>query len=221
MSLYHEHEFEAAPGLPEALPVDEHVIWQGAPSASLLAVHALHLRKLVMYFSVMLAVQALYLAGEPGAAVWPSVLLSACLAGVCLLLLAGVAWYAARNTLYTLTNRRWVMRIGMVLTITLNLPFKHIGSASVRILQHGAGDLALGLTGPRRVGWLHLWPHAKAWTFRHPQPTLRCIPQVEQVAELFLQAWTVENPQVSIQRGAVVTSTETRSSHAPVPLQAS
>ena len=131
MSLYHEHEFEAAPGLPEALPVDEHVIWQGAPSASLLAVHALHLRKLVMYFSVMLAVQALYLAGEPGAAVWPSVLLSACLAGVCLLLLAGVAWYAARNTLYTLTNRRWVMRIGMVLTITLNLPFKHIGSAPV------------------------------------------------------------------------------------------
>ena len=48
MNPHHEHEFEAAPGLPEALPVNERILWQGAPTASLLAVQALHLRKLVM-----------------------------------------------------------------------------------------------------------------------------------------------------------------------------
>ena len=221
MSLPHEHEFEAAPGLPEALPVNEHILWQGAPSASLLAVHALHTRKLVLYFAVMLCVQALYLAGEPGVPVWPSVMLSAALAGLCVLLLAGVAWYSARNTLYTLTNRRVVMRIGMVLTITLNLPLKQIESASVRQLSGGAGDLALALKGPRRVGWLHLWPHAKAWTLRHPQPALRCVPQVQAVAELFMQAWTAENPNVSIQRGLDATSNNRHALAGAVSIQAS
>jgi len=130
-----------------------HIIWQGAPSASLLAVHALHTRKLVLYFAVMLCVQALYLVGEPGVPVWPSVMLSAALAGLCVLLLAGVAWYSARNTLYTLTNRRVVMRIGMVLTITLNLPLKQLESASVRLLsKRGGGTRAW--TQKHRAGGL-------------------------------------------------------------------
>lgn len=221
MSLQHEHEFEAAPGLPEALPVNEHILWQGAPSASLLAVHALHTRKLVLYFAVMLCVQALYLAGEPGAAVWPSVLSSAALACLCLMLLAGVAWYSARTTLYTLTNRRVVMRIGMVLTITLNLPLKQLESASVRLLNNGAGELALGLKGSAPVGWLHLWPHVKAWTFGRPQPALRCLPNIQQVSELFMQAWMAENPQVQVQRAEAVDPTNSSVSHGRVPLQAS
>lgn len=219
MSLQHEHEFEAAPGLPEALPLNEHVIWQGAPSATLLAMHALHMRKLALYFVAMLCVQALYLAGEPGAAVWPSVLLSGALACLCLLLLAGVAWYSARTTLYTLTNRRVVMRIGMVLTITLNLPLKRLESASVRSLNNGAGDLALGLKGPGPVGWLHLWPHVKAWTFRRPQPALRCLPHIEQVSALFMQAWTAENPQVSIQRGEAVAASDRQSAQGTISIQ--
>ena len=221
MRLPHEHEFEAAPGLPEALPVNEHILWQGAPSASLLAVHALHTRKLVLYFAVMLCVQALYLAGEPGVPVWPSVMLSAALAGLCVLLLAGVAWYSARNTLYTLTNRRVVMRIGMVLTITLNLPLKQLESASVRLLSNGAGELALGLKSTGPVGWLHLWPHVKAWTFRRPEPALRCVPNIQQVAELFMQAWMAENPQVSIQRGEMEVQAKGQVSHGQIPVQAS
>jgi hypothetical protein len=221
LNPYHEHEFEAAPGLPESLPVNERVLWQGAPSAFLLAVYALHARKLLMYFGVMLALQAVYLSGEPGMSIWPSVALSASLSGVCLLLLAGVAWYAARNTLYTLTNRRVVMRIGMVLTITLNIPLKQIESADVRTLQDGSGDLALGLKGPRRVGWLHLWPHAKAWTLRHPQPALRCVTDVQQVAALFMQAWIAENPQACIQRGALVVQPKLSTEHGHMPVQMS
>ena len=80
MNPHHEHEFEVMPGLPEALPRDEHVVWQGVPSASLLAVHVFHLRKLIAYFAFMLLIQILYLMGEPGADVWPSVGLSAVLA---------------------------------------------------------------------------------------------------------------------------------------------
>ena len=33
-----------------------------------------------------------------------------------------VAWLTARATVYTITNRRVVMRIGVVLEVTFNLP---------------------------------------------------------------------------------------------------
>lgn len=201
MNPHHEHEFEAAPGLPEALPAGERVLWQGAPEASLLAVHALHVRKLAVYFAGMLMVQALYLLGEPQVDLLRSVSLSAVLAVACLLMLRVVAWYAARNTLYTLTNRRVVMRIGMVLTITLNIPLKRIEAASVRHMRSGAGDIALALNGKERLGWLHLWPHAKAWTFRKPEPALRCVPAVDQLAAQLLSAWQAENPHAQAQVG--------------------
>jgi hypothetical protein len=71
------------------------------------------------------------------------------------------------------------------------------------------------------VGWLHLWPHVKAWTFRRPQPALRCVPDIQHVAELFMQAWTAENPQVNIQRSDVVDPTKSPVSHGRFPIQAS
>lgn len=222
MNPHHEHEFEASPGLPEALPRSERILWQGAPQAALLAVHALHVRKLMVYFAGMLILQTLYLLGEPEASVGPSVALSASLAATCLLLLRAVAWYAARNTLYTLTNRRVVMRIGMVLTITLNIPLKKIQSASVRAMSDGRGDLALGLSSSKeRLGWLHLWPHVKAWTFRDPQPCLRCLPDVERVAAQFLQAWQAENPQVPVQMGEAMVTHSVATVHGQTSIQAS
>lgn len=208
MNPHHEHEFEAAPGLPEALPAGEKLIWQGAPDASLVAVHVFHLHKLVVYFAAMLLLQTLYLAGDPQANLVRSGLLSALMAGLCLLTLRGVAWYAARNTLYTLTSRRVVMRIGMVLTITLNIPLKKIQSASVCALKEGAGDLALGVTGGDTLGWLHLWPHVRAWTFRRPEPCLRCIPHVQQVSTLFMTAWQKENPHVAVSWGQSAASVD-------------
>ena len=49
----HEHEFEAAPGLPELLPEGEHIVWQAAPDWKQLAIHAFHVRKIAIYFSLM------------------------------------------------------------------------------------------------------------------------------------------------------------------------
>ena len=51
----HEHEFEAAPGLPEALPAGEVQLWQGRPDAVLLGRQALHLDALLVYFAMLLA----------------------------------------------------------------------------------------------------------------------------------------------------------------------
>jgi hypothetical protein len=104
--------------------------------------------------------------------------------------LGSVAWFAARNTLYTITNRRVVMRIGIVLTLTLNLPFKALSAAAVRNYTDGSGDIVVDLAGTDRIGWAHLWPHARPWALRKPQPSLRCLPDVQHAANALKSAWT-------------------------------
>ena len=201
MNLQHEHEFEAAPGLPEKLPAGEHILWQGAPDWWQLAVHAFHVRKLTFYFAAMLAVQAAMLqAGQRPLAA--PLTLSAGLAVLALGLLALTAWFSARTTLYTLTNRRVVMRVGIVLTLTFNLPLRQIAGASFKAQGGGFGDLALTLKGPDRIAWAHLWPHARPWALRQPQPTLRCVPQAQAVGERLQQSWQAANPGVALAAGA-------------------
>lgn len=212
--MAHEHEFEAQPGLPERLPAGERILWQGAPSAWALAVHAFHLRKLALYFGAMLAVQAaaLGLGGQPLAS---PLLMSAALIVLTLGFVASLAWMSARTTLYTLTTRRIVMRIGIVLTLSYNLPLVQIAGASLRPLGDGQrpgpglGDVALSLQGSQRIAWLHLWPHARPWHVKCPQPMLRCLPDATAVGALIQQAWLAVHPGERVQLGAAP---------APVPL---
>ncbi len=196
MTPHHEHEFEAAPGLPEPLPAGERILWQGAPEWRALALHAFHLRQVAIYFAAMMGLQALYLHGESPAVVARSLLASGLMASFALGLLLLAAWLSARTTLYTLTTRRVVMRIGIVLTITLNLPLRQLRGADLLARGRGTGDLALSLAGKERIGWLHLWPHARPWFLRDPQPTLRCIPDVDQVAALIQSTWQTVNAGV-------------------------
>ena len=70
MKATHEHEWEAAPGLPSALPMGERVVWQGAPDWQRLAVHAFHVRKIALYFALMLAIQAINLTAPEGRTDW-------------------------------------------------------------------------------------------------------------------------------------------------------
>jgi len=128
----HEHEWEAAPGLPSALPAGERVVWQGAPDWRSLAVHAFHVRKVALYFALMLAVQAINLTAPEGQVDWKPLVVAGSLYALALALLLSTAWMSARSTLYTLTNKRVVMRIGIVLTLTFNLPFKRIAGASLK-----------------------------------------------------------------------------------------
>ena len=54
VSATHEHEWEAAPGLPSTLPDGEAIVWQGTPDWKQLAVHAFHVRKIAIYFATPL-----------------------------------------------------------------------------------------------------------------------------------------------------------------------
>lgn len=198
MSHPHEHEFEAAPGLPEALPAGERILWQGAPDWRQLAIHAFHVRKLAVYFALMLLSQALFMQGQPLQVVVPSVMTSAVLALTALLMLTAMAWFASHTCLYTLTSKRVVMRVGIVLTMTFNLPLTCLSAAAVKRRGRGCADIALRIKGPDRIAYLHLWPHARAWHLRHPEPSLRCVPQADIVGQKIFQAWRAANPQETL-----------------------
>lgn len=188
----HEHEYEAARGLPEALPDGERILWQGAPHWQTLARDAFHLRLLAVYFAVLLAWRAGAAwmdSGSLGTAAISIVVLLP-LALIALATLALLAWLASRNSVYTITNRRVVMRIGIVLTVTFNLPYRRIESASLRRNANGTGDIALLLAPGDQIAYLHLWPHVRPWQIRRSQPMLRSVPDCVRVSELLVGAIT-------------------------------
>jgi hypothetical protein len=185
-----EHEFEAEYGLPEPLPKGERLLWQGSPDGRTLGIEALHVRKLAIYFAILLAWRAENVLAGGGTA-WEAAIAAAWLLPLAVFAI-GIALTLAtlirRTTVYTLTDRRVVMRIGIVLTMTLNLPYRQIDGAALHAGRDGHGDIALQLAPGVRVGYAHLWPHARPWQVRWPQPMLRAVPQAARVAAMIAEA---------------------------------
>jgi hypothetical protein len=187
-----DFNFEPVKGLPQVLPKGERMIWQGAPRWQDLAIHALHARKVFWYFIALAVVQAiikladglpLQVAAKPVLWLIPMGLIAAAI-------LCGIAYASARTTVYSLTSKRLVMRVGIALPVTINLPFRLVDSASVRLFANGSGDIPLKLNGKERVAYLLLWPHARQFYFAHPQPCLRCVANADHVASLLVGALT-------------------------------
>jgi Bacterial PH domain len=190
---FSEHDAEPVPGLPGALPAGETILWQGAPQWGGLARRALHLRGLGVYF-LLLAVWrggALSADGVGAQEALLGALFIIALGAIPLGMLAGFAWLSARTTLYTVTSRRVVVRTGVALPMTVNIPFAVIGSAAVARHGDGTGDIALQVMPPHRISWLALWPHTRSWRITRPEPTLRAVPEPEAVAQLLGRALAV------------------------------
>lgn len=181
-----EHDTEPQPGLPERLPAGEKLLWQGAPEWRHLARYGLHWRKFAVYFAVLIGWRLFDLAsaGAGAAQVALSASWMIALAAAALGFIALLAWLVGRTTMYTLTDRRLVMRIGIVLSVTFNLPLRRIDAAELRPRADGSGDIALRLADEDRIGYLHLWPHARPWRLARAEPMLRALPDAGAVAAL-------------------------------------
>lgn len=179
-----EYEYEPVPGLPEIPPEGETILWQGSPRAAVLARRAFHVRKVGFYF-VLLAALSLYwdladggtLAQAAANLTWLAVA-----AAVAIGLLALLARSMARSTLYTITSRRVVMRFGVAIPMTLNLPYAKVASAALREHGDGSGDIPLAMARGARVPYWVLWPHARPWRLAPAEPMLRAIPDAAQAA---------------------------------------
>lgn len=201
--MHDDFKTEPVRGLPEALPADEHILWQGSPSAWALARDAWGIRWVMAYFAVL----TLWRIGVSSASVpldtaighgVPFVVIGALASA----LIYGLAAVQARTTVYTLTNKRVAMRIGTALTMTLNLPYVQIASAGLVDHRDGTGTLAFVLSGDTKLSYLMTWPHLRPWHVARPQPALRSIPQARKVAEIFAEAAEIRTSQPQVSRTA-------------------
>ena len=175
-------------GLPGRLPPGERVLWQGAPEMAPLARAAFHTRAVALYFGLLTTI-ALGLALARGMTATGAIVTA--LGGTAAVaMLRLIAWAAARSTVYTLTDRRVVLRIGIALPTSINLPLAQIAAID---LSDG-GDVALTLAGTPPLGWLVLWPHARPWKISRPQPMLRALSDAPAVAERIGEACRAATP---------------------------
>ncbi len=181
-----DFDFEPIPGLPESLPRGEWLLWQGAPDWRSLARRALHVPLVVLYCGLLLGWvgYAAYTNGASVGAAFGAAIEVAPLALVAIGLLTLMAWLQARTTVYSITNRRVVMRCGVALPVTFNLPFSAIETAALRSYRDGTGDIPLALRGDNRIAYFQLWPHARPWRLKQPQPMLRCVRDAPRIADL-------------------------------------
>jgi len=185
-----EHDYEPVWGLPEKLPEGETILWQGRPDLRAFARRALHLPGLAAYFGVLVAARIVSVL-MAGASLPVTAMDALWFIGPSLLVIAIAlvfAWGVVRTTAYTITNRRVVMRFGIALSMTVNLPYALVASAAAKLHADGSGDVSLGLLKPHRVSYLFFWPHARPWHLLRPEPTLRGIADAGAVAQILARA---------------------------------
>lgn len=173
-----EHDDEPVRGLPGALPPGERLIWQGSPDWKRLALTAFHVRGVTVYFVLL----ALWSAASGGGIA--GVMTTAAAAGCAVGLLCLMAWASARTTVYSLTSRRIVLRVGIALSKCVNIPLALVDTARLNMRADGSGDIALALKDEARIGYALIWPHARPWMFARTEPMLRALAEVQPVATL-------------------------------------
>jgi hypothetical protein len=188
--------FEPIPGLPARPPRDEAILWQGAPDWRHLAVRAFHVRKVFVWFALLALwrIAAGVFDGDVGPALSMSVAVLAAMSLISAAILCLIAYSVARTTVYTITERRVVMRFGVALPMTINLPFAQVDAVALREDGDGVGDLALTLSEGKGFAYLVMWPHVRPWQFSHPRPTLRCVPRVQEIADILARAFSARQP---------------------------
>jgi len=188
--VYAEHEIEPTPGLPARLPAGENLLWQGSPEPAGLTRRALGLRGIALYFGAMLCLQAgLGLnAGQDIGSMGFGLAVSATIGLVGLGLLYAIGRASARAAMFTITDKRVVMRVGIALPMTINIPFTVIEGLARKVHSDGTEDLVLTILKPARLSYIMLWPHLRVGHVLTPKPMLRALPQSQGVAQLLARA---------------------------------
>lgn len=174
----------------DTLPKGEVLLWQGRPAWWPLAVRAFHVRKVAFYFALFMAWRFAAALVDGGS------LLSATVAALWLIIpgalsvaaLCGLGYLYARTTRYRITSRRVLMQFGVALPMTLNVPFRIVGTAGLKVYADGTGDIPLAITGERRAAYLLLWPHVRPWKAARAEPMLRAVPNAAKAADILSKA---------------------------------
>ena len=208
-------------GLPAPLPRGEAMLWQGGPSWKNVAFRVLHVRKLLIYFGILAAICFVRCLMVQTQQMWWSLFALLFLGSIAIAMLTTFAYFVAKTTVYTITEKRVVLRVGVAISMSLNLPFAMMESADLRMFRDGSGDIPLLLQGETRVGYVTLWPHARPWRTRRVQPMLRSVPDAARVAQLLARALAASAGQaVTVFDTAPMAESRAKAGEAHVPASA-
>jgi len=195
-----EYDHEPIRGLPEELPSGEEILCQVEPEWWSMARRTFHTVQVGAYFALLIAAHQVYHYSQGGGVMdglgslgWQLALAVAGLAILC-----GLGVLYARTTVYTLTNRRVVLRFGVALPMMINLPLDRIAAADLRPFGDGTGDIALRLAEGEWISYWALWPHARPWHLSPVIPSLRSVPDAGRVAERLVAAVQARSDDVAV-----------------------
>lgn len=158
-----------------SLEPGERILWQGRPQASAVRRDILKVRWLVAYLAGLLAWKLTLI-------LWVRDLRPQEVFDTATLIVQGIvlmgivvyfAWALARCTTYTVTDLRIVVRHGIALPGTVDIPLRALRSIAVRIHRDGTGDVALTVRAGGGIGYVKLWPHVLGLELSRPVPMLR------------------------------------------------
>lgn len=201
-------------GIDAPLPPGEAIRWEGRPAWRPLFWRAFHGRTVSLYFSALAAYQLI--AAASGLKAWAPAI--GALVFLTLLAISSLgcsallAWLSVRSTVYAITDRRLVMKVGIVISSVINIPFRLVESVAAKPFGRDHGDLAVQLSGTDRIAFMQLWPHVRPWRFERPEPSLRAVPDMARVGAILQQALADANEQGTFGPGAPTTDAAARPS---------
>jgi Bacterial PH domain len=184
-----EHEIEPVPGLPGRLPDGEFIVWQGQPEFKTVMTRLLRARWVAAYFAIA-ALWSVAVGINNSESAWALLGRMTFIVVAAVILFGLMALYAravANTSLYTLTNRRVVMRVGIAISASFNLPFKQIAGADFRVGNDGSGDVALALKSGHGLSGSVFFPHQRGGLWRKLSPQMICLADAKIVAEKLAQ----------------------------------
>jgi hypothetical protein len=190
MSGHDDFAFEPVPGLPSELPDGEKTLWSGSPEAWTFGYRVFHIRWVAAFF-VILAVSSIFSGFNHGAGTgrvamtFITLLFVGGLVGGFLMVMG---WLVAINTIYTLTNKRLIIRHGVTMPMAVNVPFTKVARADVKVHANGAADISVSLLDGNRLSIFAIWPHNRPWSWQGAAPAMRMVPEGVKVAKILSDA---------------------------------
>lgn len=222
-----DFEREPIPGLPKHLPEGEKILWQGSPDKRAVMLRVFHVRKFALYAAAMVGWRGVTVVYDGGSLV-DGIVAAGILAAVCTFAIGILAFFARQvssGTIYTITNNRLIMRFGIALPMTVQIPFSKIAKAAVNLRGDGTGDIALSITERGKISYIVMWPHVRPWRMTRPQPLLRALPDARSAAEILRKALdaalakelptTEADVQVAARTSAKAVKIDEESKHTP------
>ena len=181
----HEPQF----GLPEHLPEDERILWQGQPTADFIRkLTKGWVRSLAAISAVIFLLQVLAAAGLTYTEIARNTLVLSMPFWILATAIHYIARSAAHATVYTITDKRVTFRTGFIMRTSTNIPFQAIAKVGVSRNADDSYDMPIGTRKGEQIAYAMLWPNLQWTSPIKAVPAMRAIAQNEPAADILATA---------------------------------